>query len=81
MPISGMMKSIVSGRAIDLFGLELISAGEKVEWLSSIGGNVHTISANVLIAVLVLHIGGAREHQFVDKDGTMSRMLGRETGA
>ena len=48
MPVSGMMMSIGSGRAIDLFGLELISAGEKIEWLGSIGGNVHSIAADIL---------------------------------
>jgi cytochrome b561 len=64
-----------------LFGLELISAGEKVDWLSSLGGNIHGIAANVLIAALALHIVGALKHQFVDKDGTISRMLGRKTSA
>ncbi|MFA0442279.1 cytochrome B [Vibrio sp. 10N.286.49.C2] len=81
MPISGVMMSIGSGRAIDLFGLELISAGAKVEWLSGLGGNIHGIAANVLIAALVLHIVGALKHQIIDKDGTVSRMLGRKVDA
>ncbi len=77
MPISGIMMSIGSGRAVELFGLELVSAGDKIEWLATIGGNVHGAAANVLITVLLLHIAGALKHQFIDKDGTISRMLGK----
>ena len=77
MPISGLMMSIGGGHAIALFGLELISGGEKIEWLGGLGSNIHGIAANVLIATLLLHIAGALKHQFMDKDGTISRMLGK----
>lgn len=77
MPISGLMMSIGGGRAIMLFDLELISAGEKIEWLGGLGSNIHGIAAYVIIATLLLHIAGALKHQFMDKDGTISRMLGK----
>jgi len=78
MPISGLMMSVGAGRAVKVFGLEIIAAGEKVEWLGALGGGIHGLAANVLIAVLVLHVAGALKHQLIDKDGTVSRMLGRK---
>ncbi|MBW3696861.1 cytochrome b [Vibrio sp. T187] len=77
MPISGLMMSIGGGRAIEVFGLVVFAAGEKVEWLSALGSNIHGIAADVLIVVLVLHVAGAIKHQIIDKDRTLSRMLGR----
>lgn len=76
MPLSGILMSIGGGRGIDVFGLSVIAAGEKIAWLGSIGHNVHVYSVNVLIVLLLLHIAGAVKHQVMDKDGTISRMLG-----
>jgi cytochrome b561 len=36
--------------------------------------DVHELLVNVLIAVVIVHILGAAKHQFVLKDGLMSRM-------
>lgn len=77
MPISGAVMSVAGGRALDVFGFELIAAGEKTEWLQSTASFVHVNSVNLIIVALALHVLGALKHQFVDKDGTLSRMLGR----
>ncbi|MEZ8825087.1 cytochrome b [Vibrio sp. 10N.261.55.A7] len=77
MPISGAVMTAAGGRAVDVFGMVIISEGEKVEWLQEIGGFIHHSAVNIIIAVLVLHVLGAIKHQVIDKDGTISRMLGR----
>jgi cytochrome b561 len=76
MPISGIVMSIGGGYGLAVFGLELVAAGDKIEWLGSFGHDVHTMSVNFIIVALVLHIAGALKHQYIDKDGTLSRMLG-----
>jgi cytochrome b561 len=77
MPISGIMMSSGGGRALEVFGFELIAAGDKIEWLQSVGSTVHHSAVNVIILLLLVHLAGAIKHQFIDKDGTISRMLGR----
>jgi cytochrome b561 len=78
MPLSGIIMTIGGGRALEFFGIQLLAAGEKIEWMSGLGHFIHVQSVNIIIAVLALHIAGALKHQFLDKDGTISRMLGRE---
>jgi len=76
MPLSGVIMSATSGHGIALFGLPLAPKGVEVEWLTSIAHAVHVNAVNVVIALLFLHIAGAIKHQVMDKDGTISRMLG-----
>ncbi len=77
MPISGIIMSAAGGRSVDVFGWVIISAGEKIEWLQQLGSTVHHSAVNIIVAVLVLHVIGALKHQFMDKDGTISRMIGK----
>lgn len=76
MPLSGILMSIGGGRAIDIFGLVIITAGDKIAWLGSLSNIIHTSAVNLVILALVLHVAGALKHQLIDKDGTISRMLG-----
>lgn len=76
MPISGLLMSIGGGRAVAVFGYELVAAGDKIEWLGSVSHSVHGIAADIIIIALALHILGGLKHQLIDKDGTISRMLG-----
>jgi len=39
-------------------------------------GDVHSISGFVLAGLVALHVAAALKHQFVDRDGTVLRMLG-----
>ena len=36
--------------------------------------NLHSIGAKLFIALLVLHVAAALKHQFIDRDGLLSRM-------
>lgn len=77
MPISGITMSISGGRGLSVFGQEIVAGGgDKIEWLGSIAHTIHTGAVNVIVLILFLHIAGAVKHQFIDKDGTISRMLG-----
>jgi cytochrome b561 len=78
MPLSGIIMTIGGGRALEFFGIQLLAAGEKIEWMSGLGHFVHVQSVNLIILALLLHVAGALKHQFIDKDGTLSRMLGRK---
>ncbi|MDD1780828.1 cytochrome b [Enterovibrio sp. ZSDZ35] len=78
MPISGIMMSVGGGRGLDVFGMTLIAAGEKKEWLGAVGHTTHEVLANIVIAAIVLHVLGALKHHLVDKDATLKRMTGRD---
>lgn len=77
MPISGIAMSAGGGRAVDIFGWVIIAEGPETPWLQELGSTIHHFAVEILIAVIALHVAGAIKHQVVDKDGTISRMLGR----
>lgn len=78
LPLSGIVMSIGGGRSVAVFGIELIAGtGEKIEILSQIGHVMHGLGGKLLIAFVLLHVVGAIKHEHFDKDGTLSRMLGR----
>ena len=78
MPISGMIMSVGAGYPVAVFGLELIAGtGVENKTMASIGHVMHGTGGNLLILFILLHIAGAVKHQFIDKDGTLSRMLGK----
>lgn len=87
MPVSGIMMSGAGGHGLAIFGLELLSAnpdpaspGEVIPFnatLAGIGYFGHQIGSKLLLLALVLHVAGAVKHHLVDKDATLTRMLGR----
>lgn len=86
MPVSGFMMSAMGGHGVDLFGLELIARNPSPDnprevmalnsTLAELGHTVHSTAGCVLIVSVILHIMGALKHHFLDKDGTLRRMLG-----
>lgn len=57
-----------------IMGME---AAEKKQ-VHGLFGEMHEISANILYVLVVVHIGGALKHQFIDKDRELARIgLGR----
>lgn len=77
MPISGIAMSAGGGRAVDIFGWEIIAESSEKPWLQEFGSTIHHSAVEVLLVVFALHVLGAIKHQVVDKDGTISRMIGR----
>jgi cytochrome b561 len=76
--ISGYLISTADGRPVAVFGWfkipALISGIERQE---DIAGLIHLILASVLIALALVHAGGALKHHLFDHDRTLRRMLGR----
>ncbi len=77
MPLSGILMSWAGGHDVAVFGFTVLEGGEKNETLGTIGHTIHSIGSKVFIAIIVIHIAAALKHHFINKDGTLRRMLGR----
>ena len=58
-----------------LFPLPFLPTGAD-ESLAGFGHEAHEIMGWGFVALLVLHIGGALKHQWLDRDHTLGRMVG-----
>lgn len=76
---SGYLISTADGRAIEVFGWFSVPATlSGLEGQEDIAGVVHLWLAWGLIGLVVVHALAAFKHHFIDRDATLSRMLGRE---
>ncbi|MGB5863753.1 MAG: cytochrome b/b6 domain-containing protein [Sulfitobacter sp.] len=48
----------------------------KSEALSALTAGLHWVFGKVMAATILLHIAGALKHHFIDKDATLTRMMG-----
>ena len=77
--VSGYFISTADGRAISVFNwFEIPATLHGLENQEEIAGKVHWYLACSLMGLVALHVLGALKHQLVDKDGTLTRMLGRK---
>ena len=86
MPVSGMVYSGLGGYGIKVFGWAMVPGNKNPvtgqteplhAGLSELGQITHEWLGYLLVGALVLHILGALKHHLIDKDRTLSRMLGR----
>ncbi|MDO5652542.1 MAG: cytochrome b [Brachymonas sp.] len=87
MPLSGMLMSIMGGSGLQLFGLELWPNNPMPEVpgrnlplnpaLTRFARSMHGIVAWAMVVAIALHVAAAFKHHFIDRDGTLSRMLGK----
>lgn len=76
MPVSGYVMSAAGGHAISVFGwfnVPLILPQDKGMGMNA--RMVHEWAAYALIGAIILHFCGAMKHQFLDRDGTLTRMF------
>jgi cytochrome b561 len=78
-PLSGWLMTSAGGRKypIDWYGLSgipFLPVAQNRAFADVMGG-AHENLSYLLIALLVLHIGAAMKHIFLDGDGTFARML------
>ena len=73
MPISGLIMAVSSKYGVKWFGLPFIKGLDNKN-LRDIFKETHEIVAVLILVMLVLHIGGALKHKFIDKDDTLKRM-------
>lgn len=81
MPLSGIIMSLAGGRDISFFGIQVIAGGGKIEWLQATGSWLHHSLPYFILALIVIHILAALKHEYLDKDNTLSRMLGKKIAA
>ena len=76
-PISGYFISTADGSGIDVFGwFEVPALLPPSKGREELAGTLHYYLAFGTAYLVVLHALAALKHQFVDRDGTLSRMLG-----
>lgn len=80
MPLSGIYFSQMNGHSVSIFGTEVIpqfvAKEAVVKETAEQAFLIHGTLAWLVIGLLALHIAGALKHTFINKDGTMRRMLG-----
>ncbi|MEQ8231574.1 MAG: cytochrome b [Gammaproteobacteria bacterium] len=75
-PASGYLISTSAGQAIDVFGWFEVPALVKVDsGLRDLAIEVHYYLAYTTAALVLMHAGAALKHQFIDRDGTLARMI------
>ena len=78
MALLGWAATDYRGWPVKIFGLVPLPAlARKGDSWAHTAGDIHTVLVNVLLALVVLHVGAALYHQFVVRDGVMKRMLPR----
>jgi cytochrome b561 len=73
----GLHSAFSKGMPVSLFGLIDLPALPVGYDKPTIGmfAELHEITANLMIALFVIHVGAALKHHLIDKDGTMRRMV------
>ena len=79
-PLVGWAYSSAAGFPVVVFGvLPLPDFVPADKALAELIKPWHEISAFALMGLVILHVAGALKHQFIDKDGLLSRMLPRRS--
>ena len=77
-PVSGYLISTSAGKSIDFFGWCEIPAVIAVDTdLRDLAIEVHFWLAYATAGFVSMHAGAALKHQFINRDGTLARMLWR----
>ena len=73
----GLHSAFGQGKPVSLFGLFDFPALPVGTDKPTIGlfYELHEVTATAMLVLFVLHVGAALKHQFIDRDGTMARML------
>lgn len=76
MPISGLIMSTAAGYPPNFFGLyQFPQFLENNEVMAQFFFNVHEITSYLVITLVVIHVGAAIKHHFIDRDDVLKRML------
>ncbi|MEQ8659373.1 MAG: cytochrome b [Gammaproteobacteria bacterium] len=75
-PVSGYLISTSAGQSVDVFGWFSVPALVTVDSkLRDVAIDVHYYLAYTTAVLVLMHAGAACKHQFIDRDGTLARML------
>jgi cytochrome b561 len=74
LPIGGYLLVSAFGQPIPFFGLKLPSLLPESESLQGIIWTLHALGAVLVVALILLHVGGALRHEWLLKDNVLRRM-------
>lgn len=75
--VSGYLISTADGSAISVFGwFDVPSVTGQIKGMEDVAGSVHYWSTLGILILAVIHALGALKHHFLDRDETLTRMLG-----
>ena len=74
LPLSGFMGSSFSAYPVKFFGLPLPKLWESSPEGKELFSTIHEVTAFLMMIVIILHISAAVWHQWVKRDGLLSRM-------
>ncbi len=79
--VTGYLLPWSLGRPIDIFGIISIpSPLPQLRWLHEAAEEIHEISGQAFVPLVILHVAGAAKHAFIDRDGIQLRMVRPKTG-
>lgn len=74
--VTGVLTVLSKGFSVPFLGHELIAGwATPDEGLNELFGTIHGVLVKVVVVAFLIHMGAALWHQFVKRDGTLSRML------
>ncbi|XQU06975.1 cytochrome b [Halomonas sp. LY9] len=74
-PAIALIRQYGSGRALDVLGINLMAGGgERIEWMTNLGGLLHGELGWALLALVVGHIAMAVLHRRLTNHSIMTRM-------
>jgi len=76
-PLMGWANASSRGWSVALFGVTLPSLSEKGSRIGHALGDIHQLSAWILVAAVALHVAAALYHHFILKDDTLRRIVPR----
>lgn len=73
----GYSSAYGKGKPVSIFGLFDFPALPVASDKPTVGmfGELHEITTTIMLVLLALHLGAALKHHFIDKDGTVRRMV------
>lgn len=75
--ITGLLISFAGGQGLEIFDWFTVPGpAEFFENQATLAGDVHRLAALGLMALIALHTLAALKHHFIDKDTTLTNMLG-----
>ena len=75
MLLSGPLAGWASGGGIDVFGVHIAGAQPAFSGAYALARTLHIAGAIVLAIGTALHVAGVLKHMFVDRDGTLDRIM------
>jgi cytochrome b561 len=75
LPLTGYIGSNFTKYGIKFFGYQIAPWGPENKAIYEVLNTTHSVTGNVMIAIILIHVAAALKHWLFDKDTVMQRML------